>query len=85
MFLNCSCFHHINYTLQHCHKSFGLVFKNTCSTVLIFFSAHSVFRLQKKNLQGNATCNDVMYCVFQYKLSVTFESEFEPQLFVACS
>ena len=43
LFLNCSCFDRVNYTLRHCHRSFSLVFKNTCGTVLIFFSAHSVF------------------------------------------
>ena len=47
-FKNCSCFHHINYTLRHCHKSFSLVFKNTCGTVLIFFSAHAVFLTAEK-------------------------------------
>ena len=23
LFLNCFCFHHVNYTLPHCHKSFS--------------------------------------------------------------
>ena len=37
-FLNCSSgFHHVNYTLPHCHKSFNLVFKNTCGTVWVFW------------------------------------------------
>ena len=47
-------------------KIFSVVFKNTCGTVLIFLSAHSVF-LTAENLQGNATYNDVMCCVFQKK------------------
>ena len=36
LFLNCSCFNHVNYTLRHCHKGFSLVFENKCNTVLIF-------------------------------------------------
>ena len=86
LFLNCSCFYHVNYTLRHCHKSFSLVFKNTCGTVLIFFSAHLVF-LTAQKLARNAICNDVM-CCFSIKTfsSVAFESEAEPQLFfIACS
>ena len=38
--LDCSCFHPC--------QSFSLVFKNTCGTVLIFFSAHSVFLTAEK-------------------------------------
>ena len=50
-----------------------------CGTGLIFFSVHSVL-LTAENLKGNAKCikwHDVP--------SVTFESEAEPQLFLACS
>ena len=43
---------------------------------------HAIAEL--KNLQGNVICtgNEVMCCVV---LSVTFESETEPQLFLTCS
>ena len=65
-----------------------------CGTVLIkFFSAHSVFPLVFltsciKNCKEALHVMRIMTsCVvfFNKKNSVTFESEAEPQLFVACS
>ena len=43
-----------------------------------FFSTHSVFLTAEIRMKGR---NDVMCCVF----AVTFASEAEPQLFLACS
>ena len=57
LLLSCSRLHHVNYTLWHCHKSFSLVFKNTCDIVLIFFSAHSL------DVQSNCrkTCKETLH------------------------
>ena len=77
----CSFFYHVNYILWHCYKSFSLVFKNTCGTVLIFFSAYSVFLTAEKPTRNPTRC----VVTLNKKLPITFASEAEPQLFLACS
>ena len=55
-----------------------------CGTVMISFSAHSVFLTAEKPARKCYMQLPDVLC-FSIKLSATFEFEAEPQLFLVCS